>query len=245
MKINADYHTHTHYSDGTSTIEENVIEAIKKGLDIIAITDHGPDHFFYGIKKKDILKQKEEILRLREKYKNIRILHGIEANILCEDGRIDTTDLDYKFDIVIAGYHFGSTPKKFFDLITHLLNILNRNFGFFKTIAKKRNTKAIINAIKRNKIFILTHPGDKGPIDTLEVAKACKENNVLLEINERHTHLNLEQLELIKKLDLKYVISSDAHKKEHVGKVNDCFKRVKEAKIDLSSIVNIKRENED
>jgi hypothetical protein len=38
MKI--DSHVHTNYSDGMSTIKKTAIEAIKKGLDAIAITDH-------------------------------------------------------------------------------------------------------------------------------------------------------------------------------------------------------------
>ena len=42
MKILDDYHTHTKYSHGVGTIEDNVKSAIKKNLKTIAITDHGP-----------------------------------------------------------------------------------------------------------------------------------------------------------------------------------------------------------
>ncbi|MDD5013457.1 MAG: PHP domain-containing protein [Candidatus Pacebacteria bacterium] len=38
MKVDA--HIHTNYSDGISTIKESAIEAKKRGLDAIAITDH-------------------------------------------------------------------------------------------------------------------------------------------------------------------------------------------------------------
>jgi histidinol phosphatase-like PHP family hydrolase len=50
MQILADYHTHTKYSHGKGTIEENVLEAISKGIKTIGISDHGYKHLAYGIK---------------------------------------------------------------------------------------------------------------------------------------------------------------------------------------------------
>ena len=44
MQILADYHTHTKYSHGKGTIEENVLEAISKGIKTIGISDHGYKH---------------------------------------------------------------------------------------------------------------------------------------------------------------------------------------------------------
>ena len=38
MQILADYHTHTKYSHGKGTIEENVLEAISKGIKTIGIS---------------------------------------------------------------------------------------------------------------------------------------------------------------------------------------------------------------
>lgn len=54
MRILSDYHTHTIYSHGKGTIEENVEAARKIGLKILAISDHGPGHMGFGIKKKKI-----------------------------------------------------------------------------------------------------------------------------------------------------------------------------------------------
>lgn len=36
----ADLHTHSTYSDGTTTISENVAAAISAGLSVLGITDH-------------------------------------------------------------------------------------------------------------------------------------------------------------------------------------------------------------
>ena len=40
MKILADYHTHTIYSHGKGTIEDNVKVAISKGIETLGISDH-------------------------------------------------------------------------------------------------------------------------------------------------------------------------------------------------------------
>ena len=90
MKILADYHTHTIYSHGKGTIEDNVKVAISKGIETIGISDHGYGHLTYGIKRDDILRMREEIDKLNEKYKNqINILLGVECNILDHKGNID------------------------------------------------------------------------------------------------------------------------------------------------------------
>ena len=56
MRQIGDYHTHTVYSHGKSTIEENVLEAMEKGLKTIAIAEHGPGHVFYGVSWNNLMK---------------------------------------------------------------------------------------------------------------------------------------------------------------------------------------------
>ena len=54
MRITMDLHTHTRYSrlrHGKGTVEENIREARKKGIGL-AVSDHGPGHFFYGVRPK-------------------------------------------------------------------------------------------------------------------------------------------------------------------------------------------------
>ncbi len=240
-RINRDFHTHTIYSDGHNTIEENVIEARKMGLKTIAITDHGWAHNYYGIKQRDVKEMRKEIDRLNAKYEDIQILLGIEANILSSDGTIEVDDSNkHMLDVVIAGYHFGSKSKYFFrDYFTHFINLMHRFFGLFERKAIAINTEYLINAMKKNDIFILTHPGDKGPVNIYKVAEVAKEENVLLEVNLRHHHLTKEQLIEIKDIGNKFIISSDAHYSKDIAKVDSCIKRIMEAGIDLSRVVNV------
>ena len=113
LKVVADYHTHTIYSDGKGTIEQNVKSAIDKGLEIIGISDHGYKHMGFGVKYNLFEKMRYEIDLMKEKYPQIKILLGVECNILDDRGNIDIDDkiLRY-FDYVMAGYHFGSMPTR-------------------------------------------------------------------------------------------------------------------------------------
>ena len=229
MQILADYHTHTKYSHGKGTIEENVLEAISKGIKTIGISDHGYKHLAYGIKLNDIYKMREEIDKLNEKYSNIEILLGMECNILDSYGNIDINDkIIENCDYIMAGYHFASTP-------TSCNNYMIKNEK-----SKEYNTKAIINAMKNNDIFIITHPGDKGDVYIEEIAKVAKNTDTRLEINSSHGFLNSSQLVKIKGIGNKFIIGSDAHIPQNVGNFDLAMKIVKEASVDLSLIENIK-----
>lgn len=236
MQILADYHTHTKYSHGNGTIEENVLEAISKGIKIIGISDHGYKHLAYGIKLNDIYKMREEIDKLNEKYSNIEILLGMECNILDSYGNIDINDkIIENCDYIMAGYHFASTPTSLKSMLNHCNNYIIKN-----EMAKDYNTNAIINAMKNNDIFIITHPGDKGDVYIEEIAKVAKNTDTRLEINSSHGFLNSNQLVKIKGIGNKFIIGSDAHVPHNVGNFDLAMKIIKEAGVDLSLIENIK-----
>jgi len=236
MQILADYHTHTKYSHGKGTIEDNVLEAISKGIKTIGISDHGYKHLAYGIKLNDIYKMREEIDKLNDKYSNIEILLGMECNILDGHGNIDIHDkIVENCDYIMAGYHFASTPTSLRSMLNHCNNYMIKNEK-----SKEYNTNALINAMKNNDIFIITHPGDKGDVYIEEVAKVAKITNTRLEINSSHGFLNTNQLMKIKNIENKFVIGSDAHIPENVGNFDLAMKIIKEANLDLSLIENIK-----
>ena len=231
MKILADYHTHTIYSHGKGTIEDNVKVAISKGIETLGISDHSYGHLTYGVKRDDIFKMREEIDILNEKYKL-----GVESNILDDKGNIDYDDkIGDVLDYVMAGYHFGSKPTNVKALINHA-----NNYVFKTEKAKEYNTLGIINAMKNNNIFVITHPGDKGEIYIEEVAKVAKETNTKLEINSSHRFLNANQLRQIEHIGNTFIVGSDAHVPQNVGNFNLALNTIKEAKIDLSLIENIK-----
>lgn len=241
MIIYADYHTHSTYSgDGKGLMEDNVKAAIAKGLKVLAISDHGPGHMGYGIKKKDYPKMRAEVDRLREKYPEITLLLGIEANVMDDQGNLDVDDAFLELnDILLAGYHFGSSPKESVkDLKIHWYNFMSRKSDYYFKKARDINTEAFIKAMSKAPINILTHPGAKGPIHVEEVAKAAFKYKVALEINNSHGHLSFEELVLAKDCDCLFSINSDAHRPEHIGSFDKAIERALRAGIPSERILN-------
>lgn len=243
-KMTFDYHTHTvyshgfHYNHGKGTISENAVAAKNKGLESIAITDHGPGHKFYGLNLLNIDKMHEEIKKAESENENLRIYLGVEANIIDTKNGLDIEEKDFKkFDFVNAGYHYG-LPKG--NMIKNWICSHSGLPSGSKASLKNKNTDMTLRALYENKIKILTHPGDKGPFDIEEIAKACAERKTLMEISARHTHLSKDEIKKAMKYNVKFIISSDAHKPEEVGKYEEGIIRAVEAGLDISRIVNIK-----
>lgn len=78
MSFWGDYHTHTIYSHGKGTIEENVVRALKSGLKEIAITDHGFRHMTYNVRRMDWKTMRQETEFLKTKYPSINIYLGLK-----------------------------------------------------------------------------------------------------------------------------------------------------------------------
>ncbi len=241
MMIQADLHTHTHFSDGKGTIEANVLAAREKGLKRVAITDHGPGHMGFGIKRHQLKEMRDIIDLLNKKYDDIDILLGMEANILNEAGDLDVDDdlLQY-LDILLAGYHFGSSPRKLIkDVAFHSHNWFKNKSKTIYNKALEANTHAFINAMRRYNIDVITHPGAKGPLDIDAVAKVAEETGTALEISaSRHAFLTTEDIIIAKKYNVVFTVNSDAHMPERIGEVEGGIERAIAAGVPLETLLN-------
>ena len=230
-----DHHTHTTYSHGKGSILDNARTAHEKGLKSIAITDHGPGNFFYGMKMELIPKMREDIKAAREIYPDVKIFLGVEANTILKVPYLDVKPIEWdKLDIVLAGYHFAVFGS----------GMIPNRLGLKSQSLLVQNTDMILNALyyseeSGNHIDILTHPGDKGPFDIDNIARACEDTGTLMEINGKHPHLDIEGIKTAAKYDVKFVISSDAHVPENVGVFEPQLMRALEAGLDPERIVNI------
>jgi len=104
VKILTDLHTHTSASTHAySTLLENAKSAAEKGLELIAMTNHGPaigdgahEFHFYS----------NNMGVLPHEIYGVRILKGIEANVLDLEGTLDIPEMAKPgLDLVIASCH--------------------------------------------------------------------------------------------------------------------------------------------
>jgi DNA polymerase (family 10) len=99
-------HCHSDYSDGASTVAEWAAAAAAAGYGYLGITDHSPATAFGGgLHPDDIARQHAEIDAENAGRKGLRLLKGVEADILA-DGSLDyTADQRRRFDFIIASVH--------------------------------------------------------------------------------------------------------------------------------------------
>jgi len=198
--IKGDLHIHTTYSDGKNDIEEMVEEAIAKGYQYIAITDHSSSlKVARGLSIESILSQIKKIKELNSKLNGFKILTGAEVNIN-KDGSLDfPEEVLSKLDVVIAAIHTGFKQNK-------------------KTI-----TNRVIKALRHPMVNILAHPsgrliGEREPyaIDLNEVLNVAAEEGVWVEINSQPERLDLTDYWAMeaKKKGVKIVINTDSHNKD-------------------------------
>lgn len=159
MKFLLDTHCHTISSGHAySTIAELAETAAEKGLKLIAMTDHGPampggPHIFHIGN-----------LRVIPDYiKGVRVLKGVEANIMDFDGRLDLPDSYLKrLEIVIAGFHDVCIAPG----------------------SVEENTRALVAAMKNPYVDIIAHPGNPYyPIDIDRLIQCAYDTGKLIEIN--------------------------------------------------------------
>lgn len=240
IKLIADCHTHTIYSHGKGTILENVLEARRKGLREIAITDHGFRHFAFGVKRRKLKKMRQEIDNINKKFRDIKVLLGMECNIISKGGIIDIDDASLEYlDILALGYHMLVLPKGLMDY--HHIYVKNylyrlKRINNYKII--QDNTDTMIKAISNYKIDFITHPGARIPMDIKRLAMGAAEVGTALEINANSNVMTVEEIKTAAESGVKFVINSDAHKPEDVGNFKNGTKLAGEAGLAKEQIIN-------
>jgi len=236
MRLIGDFHTHTNYTHGVGSIEDTVKQAENLGLKAVAITDHAYKST-YSIKKGDLDKMYQDIESIKDKYK-VKIMLGIEANIISRSGNVDVPDdeLD-KLDLVVLGVHkFTRVGLKEFFLWT-LPNLI------IKKPTKKqieRNTQAYINAMDKHRVSILAHLGYANCyVDCEKLAKECAKRGIYIELNGKRINFTKDDIYKMLKTDVKFIINSDAHHPLNVGKNHRAFNLIEKYKIPLDRIVNL------
>ncbi|HET6550457.1 MAG TPA: DNA polymerase/3'-5' exonuclease PolX [Solirubrobacter sp.] len=104
--LRGDLHCHTTLSDGRATLEQMVEQAVKRGWEYLAVTDHSASHGFGNHVTPEALEARiDEIAALNHTLDGLVVLAGSEVNIL-PDGSLDYADeLLERLDWVVASVH--------------------------------------------------------------------------------------------------------------------------------------------
>ncbi|MFB7252244.1 PHP domain-containing protein [Microbacterium sp. NPDC056234] len=169
--LRGDLHAHTEWSDGATSIRTMTDAARALGHDYLAITDHSPRLRVARGLSAERLREQIPLVRA-ESDAGLRVLAGIEVDIL-EDGALDQEpDLLDELDIVVASVH----SKLRMDAAAM--------------------TARMLTAVKSGRVNVLGHctgrlvEGSRGTrppseFDALAVFAACAEHGVAVEINSR------------------------------------------------------------
>ncbi len=222
MFLTGDYHTHTPYSHGKNTIAENVQRAKELGLQEVGITDHGFAHIAFGLRHRKLSSYRAECQAAEREF-GVKVLVGMEANILGESGKTDLSKRDYEqFDLFLCGKHTFVAYENLGAIIRYGLGNLQTEKSRLSPSDKLivRNTKAYLNAVKNNPLDVITHLNYYCPANALEVAKCASDYGTYLELNAKKLHLTDDELsEIAAKTQVRFIIGSDAHSADRVGEI--------------------------
>ncbi len=106
--VRGDLHCHTTWSDGKATVLEMAEAAHDRGYEYLAICDHTPAvGAVHGLDAAELRLQAEEIAAANATVSPLRILRGVECDIL-PDGSLDLPDdVLHELDWVQASVHRG------------------------------------------------------------------------------------------------------------------------------------------
>ena len=175
-QIRGDLHMHTHYSDGADSTDAMIEACCALGYEYVAITDHSERAAASRtVSASQLARQRDEIARLRDRYPQIAVLHGVEVEIM-PDGSLDFPDrVLERLDIVLASLHDSARQDP-------------------KTL-----TGRCIEAIRHPLVNIITHPANRlvgrragYPLDFAAVYAAAAESGTVLEIDGAPSHLDLD-----------------------------------------------------
>lgn len=203
MKDILDVHIHTTASGHAySTLGEVVATAKAKGLSLVGIADHAPKmpgatHDFWFLNFKVIRREQD----------GIKVAMGAELNIIDYSGSTDLpAQILKRIDYAVASLHNPCIDPG----------------------SLAENTAAIIGAMRNPHVVIIGHPDNPHyPVDFDAIARAAKENHVLLEINNSSYYSGGHRagsektaklmLAACRKYGAEVIMGSDAHVKDDVG----------------------------
>jgi len=222
--IRGELHMHTVETDGKNTIEEMAAAAREIGYEYIAITDHSKNlAFANGLDDKRAEEHIKRIRKANDEIEGIRILAGIEVDILA-DGELDLSDsVLEQMDVVVASIHsaFNQEPAKM--------------------------TDRLLTAMSNKNAMVIGHPTgrlllrrDAYQLDMDKILDFAAQNKVTMEHNAYPDRLDLNDrhLRMARERGVKIVINTDAHHTSHFEKLKYGVLQARRAWLTKADVLN-------
>lgn len=226
--LRGDLHLHSNWSDGSASIEEMMATAAALGHEYCALTDHSPRlTIANGLSPGRLRNQLDAIDALRDRFAPMRILTGIEVDIL-DDGSLDQEpELLDRLDIVVASVH----SKLSMDA--------------------DAMTRRMICAVSNGHTDVLGHctgrlvAGNRGirpesKFDAEAVFTACRDHGTAVEVNSRPERADppTRLLHLARDIGCLFSIDTDAHAPGQLDFLGYGAQRALDAAVPVDRIVN-------
>src|SRR6266550_2866140 len=190
-------HCHSNYSDGTVTIADWAAACHAAGYKWVGITDHSKSApYGGGLGAEDVARQHLEIDAVNARVSGLRVLKGVEADILA-DGTLDYgPDVLDRFDFVIGSIH--------------------SRFG----MSQAEMTRRVLTAMDDPHLAILGHPTGRlllqrepYAIDLEQVLAKAAARGIAVEVNADPHRLDLDwrMVRRARELGVALSIGADAH----------------------------------
>ena len=201
--IRGDLHMHTTATDGRDDIASMAAAAQRLGHSYIAVTDHSKAlAMANGLDEHRALAHATRVRALDGRFEGLRLLAGIECDILA-DGRLDlSNDCLAQLDIVVASVH----------------SYFNQD--------EAQMTDRVLRALECSWVDVLGHPTgrlllkrDPIKINMERVADAAARHGVALELNCQVDRLDVNDTHarLARERGARLAISTDAHSVTALG----------------------------
>jgi len=201
--LRGDLHVHTSWTDGTASVAEMVAAAAALGYSYVAITDHSRSlAMARGLDEARLAEQRDELRRAEESLGKLRVLAGLEVDILA-DGSLDLPlEALAQLDWVVASIH------------SHF------------NLPEPEMTARVLRALESGVVDCLGHPsgrllGQRDPIaiDLDRVTREAAKLGVALELNSFPDRLDLDapHCRQAKDLGVPIVVNTDAHATWHLA----------------------------
>ena len=227
--IKGDLHAHSTWSDGTASIRQMVIAARERGYQYHAITDHSKAlAMANGLDARRLREQAREIADVQAEFPDIKILRGIECDIM-RDGTMDLDDdILSELDWVVASVHSG-----------------------FK-MSEADQTERMIRAISHPFVNLVAHPTGRivgrrpgYDVNIAELIAAAKEHKTALEINaSERLDLRDEHAFMARQSGVLLCIDTDAHSTRMLENLHLGILTARRAWCESKDVLNTKTRDE-